>query len=260
MQKAEIKVGEEYAIREPAKKGVEFQRVKALEFVRGNKWKVEWVDPNPGLVDYLASKNFIVAWRERTAFLRDEKRAEELARANEAAGFPGDEHPLARAVDVVLDTVGDRDVHCYRGVLNSNGDALDRLAARAGVEISKEPAAYTDRFGTAHHPWSTALEVAQHFAAREPRTVLDDVDSSEREWSLKAREPGGNYITPLLNEYRAAHAIVRQWAGHDEAVALREERINELERLLTSVMWDLRRPGAEPERIAARIERALKGK
>jgi len=260
MQKAEIKVGEEYAIREPARKGVEFQRVKALEFVRANKWKVEWLDPNPGLVDYLASKNFIVPWRQRTAFLRDEKRAAELERVNEADGFPGENHPLARAVDVVLEAAGDHQVHCYRGVLHSTGDSLDRLVARAGIAVPEHPAAYTDRFGAAYHPWSTAVEVSQRFAAREPRTVLDAMDSLEREWSLEAREPGGRHLVSLLNEYRAAHAIVRQWAGHDQAVALREERIEELERLLTSVMWDLRRPGVDLERTAARIQRALKGR
>jgi hypothetical protein len=259
VQKSDIKVGGEYAIREPAKKGVEFQRVKALEFVRGNKWKVEWLEPNPGLIDYLASKNFIVPWSKRTAFLRDEQRAENLQRANEMAGFPGESHPMSTAVQLVFDAVGDRDIHIYRGVLTSNGDALERLAARAGVPSPQNHAAYKDRLGALHHPWSTALELAQRFAGREPRTVLDDIDATEREWSIKVREQGERYLAPLLNEYRSSFAIVRQWAGHDQAVALREERINELERLLTSVMWDLRRPGAEPERIAARIERALKG-
>lgn len=161
---------------------------------------------------------------------------------------------------MVLEAAGDRQVSCYRGVLRSTGDALERLAARAGVEMPTPHVAYTDRFGTSHYPWSTAVDLSQRLAAREPRTVLDVVDSTEREWSLEAREPGGRYLVQLLNEYRAAHAIVRQWAGHDEAVALREERIVELERLLTSVMWDLRSPGADLKRIAARIQRALKGR
>lgn len=259
MQKSDIKVGEEYAVREPPKKGVEFQRVKALEFVRGNKWKVEWIEPNPGLVEYLASKNIIVPWKERTAFLRDENRAAELERVIEASGYPGEQHPLKHAVEVVFDTVGDRDIFLYRGSLRSKGDALERLAQRAGIEPPKSHADYTDRFGVHHHPWATALELAQAFTANEPRTVLDHVNSSENEWSLEVREPGGRYLGSLLNEYRAAYALIRQWAGHDVAVALREQRIEQLERLLTSVMWDLRRPGVEPERIAGRIERALKG-
>ena len=35
--------------------GVPFQRVRVIEHVRRNKWKVEWIDPDPGLVDYVES-------------------------------------------------------------------------------------------------------------------------------------------------------------------------------------------------------------
>jgi len=43
-------------------------------------------------------------------------------------------------------------------------------------------------------------------------------------------------------------------------VAMREARIRQLEELLTSVMWDLRRPDVDRERTAARVERALRGR
>lgn len=59
---------------------------------------------------------------------------------------------------------------------------------------------------------------------------------------------------------RARWALVRQWAGHDTAIAAREERIASLEELLTHAMWDLRRPNPDLERIAARIERALRAR
>ena len=36
----------------------------------------------------------------------------------------------------------------------------------------------------------------------------------------------------LLNEYRASWALIRQWAGHDAAVAEREATIQKLERLV----------------------------
>jgi hypothetical protein len=47
----------------------------------------------------------------------------------------------------------------------------------------------------------------------------------------KARH-GEDYIIGLLNEYRAAWAVVRQWAGHDAAMIQREAEIQRLERLV----------------------------
>jgi hypothetical protein len=87
--------------------------------------------------------------------------------------------------------------------------------------------------------------------------VLDPIDSQEREWSLQSREPGEQYLVRPLTQYRAAWAIIRQWASHDVAVARREKRIVYLEEVLTRVAWELRRPEADPERIASRIARAL---
>ena len=80
MDKSQITPGAECAIREPVAVGVEFQRVKVLERVRGAKWRVEWIDPNPGLVDFTESRNIIVAWQERKEFLRDERNDATLER------------------------------------------------------------------------------------------------------------------------------------------------------------------------------------
>ncbi len=49
MWKVEIKPGAEYALRERRIRGTPFQRVRIIEHIRGNNWKAEWVDPNPGL-------------------------------------------------------------------------------------------------------------------------------------------------------------------------------------------------------------------
>ena len=49
-----------------------------------------------------------------------------------------------------------------------------------------------------------------------------------------ASQPGSDHIVGLLNEYRAAWAVIRQWTGHDPAIAQREEQIKRLERLV----WD----------------------
>ena len=53
MQKFEIKVGEEYLLREVRKADALLQRVKVLQHIRGKKWRAEWIDPNTGLVEYV---------------------------------------------------------------------------------------------------------------------------------------------------------------------------------------------------------------
>ena len=87
MDKSEIKVGRHYAFREKRRPGVPFQQIRILEHIRGKKWKAEWVDPNPGLVDYVDSKQLVVAWKGRKAFLKDEEaklRVTAHARGNSA--------------------------------------------------------------------------------------------------------------------------------------------------------------------------------
>ncbi len=60
MDQADIVLGAGYAIREPVREGVEFQYVRIVAKVRSGRWKAEWIDPNPGLVDYVKSANVIV--------------------------------------------------------------------------------------------------------------------------------------------------------------------------------------------------------
>jgi len=63
------------------------------------------------------------------------------------------------------------------------------------------------------------------------------------------------YLVGLLNEYRAAHAIIRQWTGHDPAIAAREERIQKLERLVYDAIYALQKKGLDDD--ANRLRRAL---
>jgi hypothetical protein len=65
MQKSDIRDGEEYGVRERGAQDPVLQRVRVLQHVRGKKWKVEWIEPNRGLVDYLDSRELIVRWKER---------------------------------------------------------------------------------------------------------------------------------------------------------------------------------------------------
>ncbi len=81
--KAEIKVGEDYALREGRDRGAPLQHIRILEHVRRNKWKVQWIEPNPGLIDYIESKSLVVRWKDRKAFLRDEDHERALREHNE---------------------------------------------------------------------------------------------------------------------------------------------------------------------------------
>ncbi len=172
--------------------------------------------------------------------------------------YPGDDHPVAAAAEEVIECAGDRDCSFYRGILTFQPEGLERVAERAKTTVPSHPAGYRDRHGTHYLPFSCGLSLAQAFAATEPQTVLDAVDADERQWSMKLREPGNHHLNSLLIDWRARWALIRQWAGHDAAVAAREERIRTLEELLRRTMWDLRQPNAEAERIANRIDRALR--
>jgi hypothetical protein len=254
MLKLHIKPGTEYAFREQREPGTSFQRVRVIQHVRGNKWRAEWIDPSPGLVDYVESGQLIVPWKEHKAFLREEAAAESLRKHNEKLGY-AENSPIAKALYEVFENVGD-DVSFYRGVLRGSPEAIDRVKTRAKMDISKRSTvAYIDRQGTLQLPFDDALELARMFCTAEPAPVLLDVETTEREWSQQARRPGEEYIVKLLNEYRATWALIRQWAGHDAAVAQREAEIERLERLVWDAFYALQRAGLDKE--AAKLRHAI---
>ncbi|OGA01029.1 MAG: hypothetical protein A3I00_06470 [Betaproteobacteria bacterium RIFCSPLOWO2_02_FULL_64_12] len=255
MWKADIKPGAEYALREARSPGAPLQHVRILQHVRGKKWKAEWIDPNPGLVEYVESQNLIARWKDRHSVLRDEERSQRLRQHNDALGY-SEESPIARALSVVFDAAGEKGLSFYRGILSGPPDALDRVKVRAGIDRAKHsPLAHVDRDGTSHAPFDEALDLAKAFCAKEPAAVLVRVEATEEDWSRKAAAPGGDYIVGLLNEYRAAWALIRQWAGHDAAIAQREARIQRLERLVWDAIYALQKAGQDDE--ARRLRRAV---
>jgi hypothetical protein len=104
-------------------------------------------------------------------------------------------------------------------------------------------------------PFADALALAKAFCAAEPSTVLVGVETTEGKWSQEASQPGGDYLISLLNEYRAAWAMIRQWTGHDAAIAQREARIQQLERLVWDAIYAFQRKGLNDE--AHRLRRVL---
>jgi hypothetical protein len=252
--KSDIKPNTEYALREKRGPGEPFQRVRVIEHIRKNKWRVEWLEPHPGLVDYVESGQLICPWKEHKAFLKEEGNAKSISEYNERHGYDNDDSPLPNAVLQVFESTGDN-VGFYRGCLSGSQEAIRRVRSRAGTVVEQEPwPAYIDRKGDLHLPFDAALDVAKKLCSVEPQTVLVGVETTEREWSHKASR-GEDYIVTLLNQYRASWAIIRQWAGHDAAIAQREEEIKRLERLVWDAIYILQKAGLDSE--AAKLRRSI---
>jgi hypothetical protein len=238
--------------------GSPLEHVRIIGHIRRNKWKAKWIDPNPGLVDYAESGQLVCSWKERSAFLQEEENRDKIRKRNEEQGY-SENSPVADALYEVFESVGENDMSFYKGVLRCSPEAIDRVRTRAKMKAGQNfPYAYTDRQGTLHLPFEEALELAQKFCAVEPATVLARVEAGERQWAREARTPGEEYMVPLLNEFRASWALIRQWTGHDPAIAQREAEIQVLERLVWDAIYALQKTGNDSE--SARLRRALERK
>jgi len=170
--------------------------------------------------------------------------------------WPGNEHPLGDAVQVVLEASGEAGVWVdNQGAISGPADSLDRIAQRAGYELKTNPPAYIDRTGYAHHPFDVGVELAKAFAGAKPQTVLLTIETEEEQYSRESREIGNSYLVPLVQRWRAGWALCRQWAGFDQAIARREAEIERLRRIISDLQYDLRRAGHDE--LATKIERKL---
>jgi len=255
MVKSEIKPGAEYALREKRVEGAPFQRVKVIAHIRRNKWKVEWIDPNPGLTDYVESGQLVTPWSQRRAFLKEEENERRLREHNERHGYTGEETPIVDALYEVFENVGE-EVNFYRGILSGSAEVIDRLRARAGISPTQNHSyvAYTTRHGQLRLPFDEALDLARRFCAAEPAAVLLSVEATEQKWTSEVSH-GDTYLISLLNRYRAAWALIRQWAGYDAALAQKDAQIQKLERVVWDAVYALQRAGLDHE--AARLRREL---
>lgn len=253
MLKGDIRPGCDYGFREARTSPLEHVRV--LEHIRGNKWKVEWIDPNPGLVHYAESGQLICFWKERRAVLEEEERRHRLKKHNEEQGY-SESSPVTDALYQVFESLGEKEVSFYKGVVRCTTEAIERVRARAKIKVAdRSPYVYTDRQGTLHLPYEEALEIAKGFCAAEPGAVLAGVEATERQWARESRTPGREYMASLLNEFQASAALIRQWTGHDPAIAQREQEMQRLERLVWDAIYALQKAGLDSE--AGRLRRAL---
>ncbi len=230
--------------------------MRILEAERRNKWKAQGIEPNPGLVDYAESKSLVVPWKDRRAFLRAEEH-ERALREHTERHTGRKESPVERALQQVFEAASD-DVSFDSRVLTDHPDAIQRVPDRAHLtQVKTSPYSYADRHGTAYIAFDEALELGRAFCAAEPNTVLVGVEATEREWSADAGRPGLEYRVGLLNEYWASWAIIRQWAGHNAAIAQREAQVQRLERLVWDAICALQKAGLNSE--VQRLRRALGG-
>lgn len=253
MQKADIIIGDEYGLREVRKATTPLHRVRILQHVRGKKWKAEWIEPNPGLVDYVEAQNLVVRWSDANAFEADEKAESRLRKDNEQHGYD-EETPVADALYSVFDSTGDK-LSFYRGDLSGTREALERVRKRAGIDPATHSALeYVDRRDVVHVPFAEALELAKSFCAAEPDTVQTYIEPTERKWAREASTKGDDSMMALLSKYRAASALIRQWMARDPSASLRHE-VERLQRLVLDAMYALQRAGLD--QVALRLREEL---
>lgn len=254
MEKSEIIPGAHYAFRERRIPNTPVQHVKAVKHIRGNKWKVQWIEPSPGLVDYAVSWQLVAPWGERHALLKEEESRARIEEYNKQQGYDAGS-PVTKALEEVLDSFGEN-LELNNGSLRGEQDAIRRIKFRIGMDGDRRSScSYADRRGLEWLPYDEALEIAKKFCATEPQAVLAGIEACENDWTTQVRSGGNMHLKPLLNEYQAAWAIVRQWTGHDPAVAAREARMQQLERLVWDAVYALQKAGLDLE--ADRLRRKL---
>jgi hypothetical protein len=245
MVKEEVKAGAEYAFREKRVVNDRLQRIRLIEPMRGG-WKAEWIEPNPGLVGYAASKQIVAQWEDHEDYLRDEASLAHLREYNRSSGHTS-ESPAYIAVEMLFESVGEG-ITLYKGILSSSAEALERITTRAQlVPYELKLPAYKDRRGKVYLPFDQALDLGQSFCKAEPWSVLTHIEAEERELSREASRPGEEYAIPLLNSYRPAWALLRQWCRTDASSPTREKQIDTLVRLLWDAIYALQKAGVNDE-------------
>jgi hypothetical protein len=72
MLKSRVKPGAGYAFRQQRAPGTPFKRVRIIQHTRGTKWRAEWINPSPGLIEYVDSGQHIVPCKGHKEFLMEE--------------------------------------------------------------------------------------------------------------------------------------------------------------------------------------------
>lgn len=90
--------------------------------------------PNPGLVDYVASKQIVATWEYNKDFLRDEASLAHLTEYNRSLDYMP-ESPVHLAVQEVFESTGEN-ASCFKGILSSSSEGLNRIVAHTASELT----------------------------------------------------------------------------------------------------------------------------
>lgn len=265
MQRSDFREGQRWALRASRVLGAPAIKVRLVAYPPGvRKVKVvheggeldgmdQWVNPTALLVPWSQ-------WRKRLAA---EKREAELRNHVESVGLP--DGATAAAISHVLESTGEYEVWLdeRRGIAQGPEAALHRIADRAGLTseqrstLTHSPACRDIRLGEWRIPWERAHDLAMAFAQAEPDAVSLHLETQEEEYKRRGYAGGDRFFHRYLIEQRPGLALARDWtSGHDEQVKFLNQRIRELERLLTDVAERLEATGEQ--KLADRVRRKLR--
>jgi hypothetical protein len=265
VQRSDFREGQRWALRASRVLGGEGAKVRLVAYPPGVR-KVKVVHEGgalDGMDEWVNPIALIVPWNQWRKRLAAEKREAELRSHVEIVGLP--DGATAAAISHVLEATGEHEVWLdeRRGIAQGPEAALHRIADRAGLTgeqrfaLTRSPACRDIRFGEWRMPWERAHHLAVAFAQAEPDAVSLHLEIQEDEYKRRGYESHNRFFHRYLIEQRPGLALARDWAGgHDEQVKFLNERIRELERLLTDVAERLE--GAGEQQIADRVRRKLR--
>jgi hypothetical protein len=192
MEEQKIHKSRHYGFRFKPRSSEPLPHVKVIEKVgRKGAVKIRFMDePHCGLEEFVETRQLVVPWPERKAYLRDEERLQRLKRLARVH-----RHDSARfsAVDVILAATGHDDAWLHRdGRLSIPRESAALMAGRAGIEDDLQglhTEAFTDRLGELHLPFEAAETLARAFAAAESESVLLYIEGRYQELRAKALLP-----------------------------------------------------------------------
>jgi hypothetical protein len=274
MDKASVKIGEQYGARENLTRlGTPLQRVEVLREVKPGRWKVRYLDdPNPGFEDYLSSQNLLVRWEDREPLLEDERRMIALRKACRQQWRQSGDPTKAEAVEEVFESAGESiNIHTSgqnAGQAEMDTGTVQRMASRAHLRDfpqAFDSDAFFDHFGTLHIGIPAVITLARTFALAEPRTVLLHVSVHESIWESKARHDAIDL--EMVEGWRSQWRIAREWAEQAHRPDESTDTIDAIKVRLEDAFGEfwlcvaerLRKSENEILRLTGVIEEAVKG-
>lgn len=259
MQQADLREGHCYGFRFKPRSRDDLVQVELLKKV-GRKGYVQikhLSGAEAGLTEYVKSQQLLVEWRDSKAFVRDEKKFDEV----KAVSAQEADHPRMDAVSTVFEALGHPEAAvASAGVLSLSAAALQLLMSRGGLAFDfreLHTLAFKDRHGDVHIPFSGVEKLAQRLAATEPEAVELYIQDLEARYKAEGFVPGDRSSHDFLRMQMPGFAIARLWAGADRLRALTEE-IDRLRELVIRSIYDFESLGEKGK--AARLRRALEGR